>query len=327
MKLHEKDILFRQAVIATAEYFSIPEIFIEKDYWVTFALKRIFQNDIGEETIFKGGTSLSKCFRLIDRFSEDIDLVVKHTKTETDNQLKKKIKNVGLAVSSVMPELIVEGLTRKLGMNRKTVHSYPKLFDGSFGHVRDVIVVEATWFGHYEPFISHPLSSYICEMMVARNQQQMLDDFDLHPFDVNVLLPARTFCEKIMSLVRFSYGNYPIEDLKMKIRHIYDLYKMLENKDLKAFSGSENFDAMLCRVAQDDMHSFRNNNEWLINHPANSLLFSNPESVWLQLRSTYTGEFSGLVHGELPESEEILSMLIRLKNRLEKVKWQMALPE
>jgi len=158
MRLHEREILFRQAVTATAAQLNIPKIFIEKDCWVTSALHLIFHDPIGEETVFKGGTALSKCFGLIDRFSEDIDLVVKHHLGETDNQLKRKIKKVGQAVTPIMPEVEIEGLTRKMGMNRKTAHSYPRVFRGSFGQVR-VIVVEATWFGYYEPFIAHPLSS------------------------------------------------------------------------------------------------------------------------------------------------------------------------
>ena len=161
MRLHEEQTLFRQAVTVTAAQLNNPEIFIEKDYWVTCALHLIFHDPIGEETIFKGGTALSKCFRLIDRFSEDIDMVVKHHEGETDNQLKRKIKKVGHAVTSMMPEVEIEGLTRKVGMNRKTAHSYPKMFRGSFGQTRNVVVVEATWFGYYEPYIAHPLSSYI----------------------------------------------------------------------------------------------------------------------------------------------------------------------
>ena len=76
MRLHENKELFQDAVIATSQQKGIREIYIEKDYWVTFALYNIFKNEIGRETIFKGGTALSKCFNLIQRFSEDIDLVV-----------------------------------------------------------------------------------------------------------------------------------------------------------------------------------------------------------------------------------------------------------
>jgi predicted nucleotidyltransferase component of viral defense system len=60
----------------TAETLNIKNIYVEKDYWVTNALFTIFNNKIGKDTVFKGGTALSKCFKLIERFSEDIDLVV-----------------------------------------------------------------------------------------------------------------------------------------------------------------------------------------------------------------------------------------------------------
>ena len=69
MKLHEDKKLFKQAVQKTAEEKGILDIYVEKDYWVTYALYTIFKNEIGKETIFKGGTALSKCFGLIERFS------------------------------------------------------------------------------------------------------------------------------------------------------------------------------------------------------------------------------------------------------------------
>lgn len=99
------NVLFRQAVTATSEMLSIPEIFIEKDYWVTYALHAVFLDSIGEQTVFKGGTALSKCFGLIERFSEDIDLVVMHDEEETDNQLKKKIRKISQVVNLLFPEV------------------------------------------------------------------------------------------------------------------------------------------------------------------------------------------------------------------------------
>tara|TARA_B110000211_G_C13881376_1_gene465279 strand:+ start:457 stop:729 length:273 start_codon:yes stop_codon:yes gene_type:complete len=89
MNLHEDKKLFSQAIRATAQQLGIAEIYIEKDYWVALALHLIFKDKIGKETVFKGGTALSKCYGLIERFSEDIDLVV----IQNDNvgsQLKKE---------------------------------------------------------------------------------------------------------------------------------------------------------------------------------------------------------------------------------------------
>ena len=69
MRLHENKELFRDAVLATSQIKGIPEIYIEKDYWVTFALYHIFHSEMAKEVVFKGGTALSKCYRLIERFS------------------------------------------------------------------------------------------------------------------------------------------------------------------------------------------------------------------------------------------------------------------
>ncbi len=321
MRLHGNERLFRQAITATAARLNIPEIFIEKDYWVTSVLDAVFHDSIGEETIFKGGTALSKCFGLIDRFSEDIDLVVKHHDGESDNQLKKKIRTIGGVVASSLPEVEIEGLTRKMGMNRKTAHCYPRLFDGRFGQVRNVIVLEATWYGYYEPYRVHPLSTYIHDMMNEQGQGEMISEFGLQPFAVNVLEPTRTLCEKIMSLVRFSYGENPVADLRMKIRHVYDLHKMLENQGLIDFFDAKEFDAFICKVAQDDVQSFRNNNEWLVHHPAEALLFRDVEGCWDDLKTTYAGDFRGLVYGDLPDEQDILITLKRIKKRLLEVEW------
>ncbi len=131
-----------EAVKFTAEIMGIKAIYVEKDYWVTYALFTIFSHEIGKDTVFKGGTALSKCYNMIERFSEDIDLVVLRREGETDSKLKSKLKAVSTIVETVLPELEVEGITHKMGMNRKTAHAYNKVFEGDYGQVRDVIIVE-----------------------------------------------------------------------------------------------------------------------------------------------------------------------------------------
>jgi len=59
-----------------AEREGLPSAAIEKDWWVTLVLKAIFNLEFAEHIVFKGGTSLSKGWKLIDRFSEDIDLAI-----------------------------------------------------------------------------------------------------------------------------------------------------------------------------------------------------------------------------------------------------------
>lgn len=321
MKLHENISLYTDAIRFTAQQMNLPPEYIEKDYWVTFALYNIFKNEIGKETVFKGGTALSKCFGLIQRFSEDIDLVVLRKESETANQLKNKIKKISKSVSDVLPEIEIEGITNKVGMIRKTTHNYPHLFTGHFGQVRDIIIVESTWLGHFEPYTIAQVSSFVYEMMLQNNQQTLIDEYEMNPFEVLVLNPKRTLCEKIMSLVRFSQTQDPITDLRNKIRHTYDIHLMLKDETLKSFFQSDEFETMLLRVANDDIASFKNNNEWLANHPMTALIFSDTADTWNKIKSVYTDSFSELVFDELPDETEILKSLTVVADRLNPIKW------
>lgn len=321
MKLHDDKRLFRQAVQATAQRLRIPEVYVEKDYWVTFALHAIFHSDIGRETVFKGGTALSKCFGLIERFSEDIDLVVLRNEGESNNRLTNKIREIGRVVSGVLPEVQVANLTQKMGMNRKTAHTYAKEFTGAYGQVRDVIVVEATWLGHHEPHVTATVNAMVYQMMLETGQEAMAEEHGLRPFHIRALDPRRTICEKIMSLVRFSYTEDALEDLRKKVRHTYDLQRMLSRPELREFLGSDEFTAMLLRVARDDADSYRNNNDWLRHHPADAMLFAELPEVWDRLKATYTGDFGNLVFGELPSEASVYSTLEAVRDRLQAVSW------
>ena len=321
MRLHENKTLFRQAVQFTSDRMQILPIFIEKDYWVTYTLHTIFNHAIGRDTVFKGGTALSKCYKMIDRFSEDIDLVVLRREGESNNRLTTKIKTIGEVVNSVLPEVQVDGLTHKMGMNRKTAHSYNKEFHGNYRQVRDVIVVEATWLGYYEPCTTKTLNSLVGEMMQNNGQDQIALEYGLQSFEVRVLEPVRTLCEKIMSLVRFSYGENPIEDLKQKIRHIYDLHQLLQQPEFSDFFQSAAFDEMLLKVANDDIASFKNNNLWLVHHPNEALIFKDLDQVWNELRVAYNGDFKNLVYGILPSEEAVLSTIRKIKARLTGINW------
>jgi Nucleotidyl transferase AbiEii toxin, Type IV TA system len=231
MKLHLEKALFRDAATLTAERLNIPPMYVEKDYWITFALKTIFQDAIGSEVVFKGGTALEKCHKAIERFSEDIDLVVLQNEGESRNQLTKKIRRISAVVGNILPEVEVENITRKMGMNRKTAHSFNKEFTGGYGQIRDVIIVEATWFGYFEPFSIRTINSFIGEMMIETGQEKLAEEYEMLSFKVRVLEPTRTICEKIMSLVRFSYTENPIADLRNKIRHCYDLHQLLSQAE------------------------------------------------------------------------------------------------
>lgn len=321
MTLHENPTLFRQAVQFTADQMNLPAIYVEKDYWVTYVLYTIFHNEIGKDTVFKGGTSLSKCYQMIERFSEDIDLVVLRREGESDSKMKAKLKAVSRIVETGLPEVEIAGITRKMGMNRKTVHTYNKAFNGNYGQVRDVIILESSWLGYYEPYSEKSAVSFVGNMMINNGQKAIAETNRLLPFNLLVLEPTRTICEKIMSLVRFSYGESPVDDLKKKIRHTYDLHQLLQQKEFSDFFHSPAFDGMLLKVANDDIVSFRNNNQWLNHHPCQALIFKDIENVWSSLRAAYNGDFKNLVYGSFPDDRAIGETLKQIKKRLMEVTW------
>lgn len=321
MKLHQDKVLFKEAVTATAQSMDIRDIYIEKDYWVTFALQHIFSDKIGDEVVFKGGTALSKCFSIIERFSEDIDLVVLKNEEETDNQLKRKIRKISKSLEEDLPEIKMDGITNKKGMIRKTAHQYPKNFTGEYGQVRQAIIIEASWLGNFEPFENKQVISFIGQMMLNNNQYELAKKYAMEAFDVRVLKPTRTICEKIMSLVRFSHTKNPIADLRNKIRHIYDLHQLLKNPEFLEFFESNAFDQMLIEVGNHDINSFRNNNDWLNFHPKEALLFKEVEKVWKQLQPTYYGNFKLLVYGSFPEEGQMLDTLKKIQKRLQQISW------
>ena len=142
----------------------------------------------------------------------------------------------------------------------------------------------------------------------------------MQPFQVNVLSKERTFCEKIMSLVRFSQTEEPYFDLANKIRHIYDLHMMLKDVELLLFFESTSFDNMLINVGNDDLVSFKNNNQWVVNHPSMAIIFAAPETTWSKIKKSYI-PFKEMVTGTLPLESEMISTLAVIAKRLQKLNW------
>src|SRR6478735_8928489 len=91
---------FADALQKTAEYLKLRPVFVEKDYWVTSLLKNLSASVYAKDIVFKGGTSLSKAYHCIERFSEDIDLALLKKEELTGGQLKTKLKAVETNITS-----------------------------------------------------------------------------------------------------------------------------------------------------------------------------------------------------------------------------------
>lgn len=319
MKLHLNKSLFEESIRKTAKLYGISEIYIEKDYWVTFALFILFNSEYKDEIVFKGGTSLSKCYGIIERFSEDIDLIVLD-RSKSSNEIKRKLKAITSKVSEQLDEEEIEELTNKKGRVRKIAYNYPKSADGKFGQARNKIVLEVSAFSKSEPFLEMNISPFVFTMLQNENFDDLIDEYNLLPFKVKVLGLERTLCEKIMSLVRFSYGENPVENLKKKVRHLYDIHLLLEHNEINIFFRSEEFDKMLLSVKDDDKIN-QLNEGWLKFHPSGAILFSKSEYIWGQIRKDYSNDFKDFVYGELPHENLIYATIQKISERLRNINW------
>ncbi|MFA7507846.1 MAG: nucleotidyl transferase AbiEii/AbiGii toxin family protein [Bacilli bacterium] len=94
MKLHNDPKIFKELIVATAQNSKGLQNFqVEKDYFVSLFLKELSKTNKDLEVVFKGGTSLSKCYDVINRFSEDVDLTIKLDNKKANYQIKKQFKN------------------------------------------------------------------------------------------------------------------------------------------------------------------------------------------------------------------------------------------
>ncbi|MFC2080813.1 nucleotidyl transferase AbiEii/AbiGii toxin family protein [Bacteroidota bacterium] len=99
MNLHDNENNFRALVDLTSEAFDLEPIYVEKDYFVVLALKGLSESIYKRNGIFKGGTALSKSYNAIDRFSEDIDLVVMNDAGDAPGS-RTMMKNIETALTS-----------------------------------------------------------------------------------------------------------------------------------------------------------------------------------------------------------------------------------
>jgi predicted nucleotidyltransferase component of viral defense system len=321
MKLHLDKALFQDAVQATAQHIGIPEMYVEKDYWISLALLEIFSSDISDLVVFKGGTCLSKCHNLIQRFSEDIDLVIIPVEGEATNQFSKRMKMVSKIVDKILPEKHIQGVTNKRGNIRKTVHQYAKVSDGNIGQVGEHLVLEASLLGNSEPFTKQKISSYIHDFMIHAETEDLIEKYNMASFNVQALSVERTLCEKIMSLVRFSQVEDRDIILPSKVRHIYDLHLMLKNENILSFFNKNDFTKMIIKVGEDDFIGYKNNNAWLKNHPGSAVIFDSPEKVWPHIMDAYQTSFKQMVYGELPPESDLLDTLGKISNRIKSIDW------
>lgn len=220
----------------------VPDFAVEKDWWVVHTLRTIFEMGIGEHLVFKGGTSLSKAWKLIERFSEDIDLAVDRSFFGYSGELsKKQLTKLRKETSSYIsgefyPELqrrFTENGFNDVGFNIVPAESsdqdpriieiyYPHITK-SPGYIQPRVQVEIGCRSLREPFSPKPISSFV-------DEQYPDAEFMEPPVMVPSVTPERTFLEKLFLL--HEEFQRPKEKIRVDrlSRHLYDIYQLAKTE-------------------------------------------------------------------------------------------------
>lgn len=259
-----------------------------------------------EKATFKGGTSLTKCYSIGNRFSEDVDIAISEAWTLSGNQLKNLIKKLSKAMSNGLIEK-PKPTTSKGSRYHKAYYAYSDITnsDPTTSINSGELLIEINSFANPYPREKHCISSFLYEFLLANSATDIIDEYGLKPFDIFVLDKRRTFTEKIVSLFRASLGDEPMAEIRAKIRHFYDLYHLWNNNECREFALTEHFQKEFEELIEHDRVLFKEPAGWQNRLLSMSPLLKDFESVWEGLMPIYKRELAGLAYKSIPEPQKI----------------------
>ena len=217
MRFHNDKELFSQTIIEIFDQVSIKREIIEKDYYVTMILKELAERL--PHLLFKGGTSLSKCYKLINRFSEDIDLTL-----EDGHLTQGQRQNVKAVIVEVCHKLGLKilnlGETRsKREFNRYKI-DYPTIF--GIGKLKQYVYVETSFLVKSFPSEMKSATSIIYDFLNERGYSDIIAEYGLEPYSVRTQSIERTFIDKLFAICDY----YLSGKVREHSRHLYVIYKL-----------------------------------------------------------------------------------------------------
>ncbi len=318
MNLHDNQKLFADAVLATAQHLDINPIFVEKDYWISRSLKLMSEADPDGRAIFKGGTSLSKAHFIGSRFSEDIDVAIVNADSLSGNQRKSLIKRLAKSATTGIEEIPTPGVTSKGSSYYKAIYGYPQLPEltapiEGMPLRRGQIMLEINSFANPYPYVDCKISNFIGEFLKETGNGEMVAEYGLEGFSMNVLDKRRTATEKIVSLLRFSLAKDYGHELSKKIRHFYDLHFLMEDPECSEYFHSMEFCSDLKSLLDHDRKMFDNPDGWNMRPVWDSPLFKSLDEIWENgLSSLYEKELSALAYKTIPSAKSVIESVSTL---------------
>lgn len=241
MRLHDNSKQFSEIILNVSEMSKITVAVIEKDYYVSLILNE-FAKSI-PNILFKGGTSLSKCYGIIKRFSEDIDLTLTEEFLTQGNRVETKRK-------------IVEICTEKLGFvitnidnirSKKMFNNYKVAYNNLFvGPVEPLVKIDTIFSIKSFPYETRTATNIIYETLKGKGYDDFLQNYGLVPFPIRTQTIERTFIDKIFALCDYYLGDFQ----DRTSRHLYDLYKLYPNVTF-----GEDFDCLVKETREARLNS------------------------------------------------------------------------
>lgn len=240
--LYENKEDFEQLILKTSKYHNISQpAIVEKDYYVALLLKEITKQV--PYAVFKGGTSLSKAYKIINRFSEDIDLNLMSTNgLPTIGERKhfnKTIESICKGFNLNLEKEIFSGQDYNV-----FIMDMPKLFESKA--LKSKIVVETSLSIESYPCEQKEISSLIYDYLKSQNRFDLIEKYGVEPFLMQVQSKERTFIDKIFAICDY----YLNKKIKEHSRHLYDLHKLYPLIDI-----DDNLHNLFCQVKSSRQNS------------------------------------------------------------------------
>ena len=314
------------------EHQGVNQVAIEKDWWVTVTLKALFQTDCRDFLIFKGGTSLSKGFNLIERFSEDIDLAISHSffgiektgKNQREKlrkmsrtyihetlspQLDARLKEMGVTgynIENVSQVQDKNGKWRPIDSDKDPtviLLHYPSILENAINYIPPRVKIEISSLSMDEATELRQIRSLIGESYNS-------EDTDAESL-VRTVVPARTFLEKLFLLAEEFQKEKP-RSVRMS-RHLYDLEKLMDTGYGKeALSNRKLYDSII--EHRKTYYALKYVDYAL--HAPTTIKFTIPESIMEAWQDDYADMKRFFIYGESLEFNVLMQRINELQERV-----------
>jgi predicted nucleotidyltransferase component of viral defense system len=314
MNLHKDNSTFNDLLLNASNYWNIPYVFVEKDYWITLVLSRLAKSKYVNESVFKGGTSLSKGYNLIERFSEDVDIAIINDTCKSGNEIKTIIRTIEKEITADLTELQMDGVTSKGSRFRKSVFEYVST---EKTNANNKLIVEINSFANPFPYKRLTIQSMVFDFLIQNKFEKYIEQYNLQSFEVNVLSKEQTLLEKMVSLFRFSFKENTVESISEKIRHFYDLYYLMKNPECIEFVASDSFKKQFDTILMHDRAMFEEPTGWQTKAISESPLVNDFSNLWKQLKEKYQTELSALAFRPIPDEKDVAKCFEELIKSIE----------